>query len=277
MSSDSSQAADLELQFKKRARRRLVGAIALVLVMLVVLPMVLDDHEHGAPQQAVTISIPSQNAEFTTQAPLKAPEPAPVQVAPSPVIENPVDEAPVVETPAKQEVKPINNSTTNPVVKETAEKKPTETKKPVDTKKPEEIKKAEQVKKTDDKKDKPAAESIDKTTIDKTVKAKPNTTDKVNTSSDKPATEAKNTDVKASEDADKPYYLQIGVFSESVNVTQLQKKLSELKLKAYTEKISTDKGDKTRLRVGPFDNKDQADHAAEKVKTIGLSGFVSNK
>jgi DedD protein len=277
MSSDSSQAADLELQFKKRARRRLVGAIALVLVMLVVLPMVLDDHEHGAPQQAVTISIPSQNAEFTTQAPLKAPEPAPVQAAPSTVVENPVNEAPVVDEPSKQEVKAINNSATSPVVKEASEKKPSEAKKPVDTKKSEEIKKAEQAKKTDDKKDKPAVESIDKTAIDKTVKAKPNTTDKVNTSSDKPTVEAKNTDAKVSEDSGKPYYLQIGVFSESVNVTQLQKKLSELKLKAYTEKISTDKGDKTRLRVGPFESKDQADHAAEKVKTIGLSGFVSNK
>lgn len=277
MSSDSSQAADLELQFKKRARRRLVGAIALVLVMLVVLPMVLDDHEHNSPQQAVTISIPSQNAEFTTQAPLRAPEPAPVQAAPSPVVDSPVAETPVVEATSKSDVKSINNSNPPLLVKEPAEKKPTETKKTVDSKKPEETKKIEQAKKNDDKKDKPAAEPIDKSTIDKPVKAKPNTTDKVNTSSDKPTVEAKNTEAKASEDTGKPYYLQIGVFSESVNVTQLQKKLSELKLKAYTEKISTDKGDKTRLRVGPFDNKDQADHAAEKVKTIGLSGFVSNK
>jgi DedD protein len=271
MSSDSSQAADLELQFKKRARRRLVGAVALVLVMLVVLPMVLDEHEHNSPQQAVTISIPSQNAEFTSQAPMRASEPTSVQVPPSPVIDSPEVEASVVEATPKPVVKSINNSTTPPLVKENAEKKPAETKKPLETKKPEETKKIEPEKKADDKKEKPVAELIDKT-----VKAKPIATDKANTS-DKPAVEAKTIEAKASEDSSKPYYLQIGVFSESVNVTQLQKKLSELKLKAYTEKISTDKGDKTRLRVGPFDNKDQADQAADKVKTIGLSGFVSNK
>jgi DedD protein len=276
MSSDSSQTADLELQFKKRARRRLVGAIALVLVMLAVLPMVLDDHEHNSPQQAVTISIPSQNAEFTSQAPIRAAEAIQAQAPPSPVIDSPVVEAPVVLETPKPVVKPTNNSTTPPLVKDNAEKKPAEAKKPVENKKPEETKRIEPAKKADDKIDKPVAELMDKTTIDKTVKAKPNTTDKANTS-DKPAVEAKNIEAKVSEDSSKPYYLQIGVFSESVNVTQLQKKLSELKLKAYTEKISTDKGDKTRLRVGPFDTKDQADHAADKVKTIGLSGFVSNK
>lgn len=268
MSSDSSQAADLELQFKKRARRRLVGAIALVLVMLVVLPMVLDDHEHNAPQQAVTISIPSQNAEFTTQAPLKAPEPAPVQASPAPAVASPVTETPAVEAP--------------PVVKESVEKKPIELKKPVDVKKPDETKKndegkkVEPAKKNDDKKDKSAAESVDKAASDKVAKAKANAADKASTL-DKSVADAKSAETKVYDDSGKPYYLQIGVFSDGVNVSQLQKKLGELKLKSYTEKISTDKGDKTRLRVGPFDNKDQADHAAERVKTIGLTGFVSNK
>lgn len=36
---------DQGLSFKKRARRRLVGAIALVLLMVIILPMVLEDRE----------------------------------------------------------------------------------------------------------------------------------------------------------------------------------------------------------------------------------------
>ena len=56
-----------EIQFRKRARRRLVGAIALVLLMVTVLPMVLDDRSANLPQQEIEISIPSQDDdEFTS-------------------------------------------------------------------------------------------------------------------------------------------------------------------------------------------------------------------
>lgn len=56
MAADSSN--DLELALKKRARRRLVGAIALVLLMVIVLPMVLQDRAALAPQEAIKITMP---------------------------------------------------------------------------------------------------------------------------------------------------------------------------------------------------------------------------
>ena len=57
-----------EIQFRKRARRRLVGAVVLVLLMVTVLPMILDEHEPKAPQPEIAISIPSQNdTEFTSK------------------------------------------------------------------------------------------------------------------------------------------------------------------------------------------------------------------
>ena len=59
--------SDEELQLKKRARRRLVGAIALVTVVAVFLPMVLD-HEPKPTNQDVSIQIPSPNAgTFTSK------------------------------------------------------------------------------------------------------------------------------------------------------------------------------------------------------------------
>lgn len=65
-----------EIQFRKRARRRLVGAIALVLLMVTVLPMVLDDRSANLPQQEIEISIPSQNDdEFTSSVTPYNPEP----------------------------------------------------------------------------------------------------------------------------------------------------------------------------------------------------------
>lgn len=59
----SMQSDEQELQFRKRARRRLVGAIALVLLMITMLPMVLDDRSATLPQNEIAISIPGQDEE----------------------------------------------------------------------------------------------------------------------------------------------------------------------------------------------------------------------
>ena len=53
--------SDEELQLKKRARRRLVGAIVLVSVIAVVLPMILDS-EPRPTTQSVDIQIPSPDS-----------------------------------------------------------------------------------------------------------------------------------------------------------------------------------------------------------------------
>lgn len=52
---------DQELTLKKRARRRLVGAIALVLLMIIVLPMILKDRSVTTPTEEVTITLSNQN------------------------------------------------------------------------------------------------------------------------------------------------------------------------------------------------------------------------
>jgi DedD protein len=52
---------DQELILKKRARRRLVGAIALVLLMIIVLPMILKDRAVTEPAEEVTITLSNQS------------------------------------------------------------------------------------------------------------------------------------------------------------------------------------------------------------------------
>lgn len=119
--------SEQEIQLRKRARRRLVGAIALVLLMVTVLPMVLDDRDSQTPQPEIAVNIPSQDgndfssrivpvepgAEDAPQAnqspdtpvesPLPQPEPAPLPVPePAPVPEPKVEAAPVTPSaPAK--------------------------------------------------------------------------------------------------------------------------------------------------------------------------------
>ena len=63
-------AGDQELNLKKRARRRLVGAIALVLLMIIVLPMILKDRAAPNPQEKITISLPGEQQTVTPAAPI---------------------------------------------------------------------------------------------------------------------------------------------------------------------------------------------------------------
>ena len=74
-----------ELQLKRRARRRLVGAILLVAVMAVLLPMVLDSEPEPRGQK-IDIHIPSPDSAELKGAPGKpesssVPKPAPDPVA----------------------------------------------------------------------------------------------------------------------------------------------------------------------------------------------------
>jgi len=102
--------SDEELQLKRRARRRLIGAIVLVTAIIVILPMVLDS-EPKTPGQEVSVKIPSpDSAAFTSKV---APTPAapesktvPKAPEPKPAAKPPVEEAkkiaaapPVVVTP----------------------------------------------------------------------------------------------------------------------------------------------------------------------------------
>lgn len=54
---------DQGLSFKKRARRRLVGAIALVLLMVIILPTLLEDREVSMQQEDVEIVMPNADLD----------------------------------------------------------------------------------------------------------------------------------------------------------------------------------------------------------------------
>lgn len=235
---------DVQLQIKKRARRRLIGAIFFVSVVAVVLPMVMDE----APKQAlqdVEIRIPGQDEKpFAPQlaavpAPKTAPKP---ELAPAPAVA--AEEKPVV--PAAAPVKPTAR------VLETAREK-------IDEK---------PAAKAAEKPEKPAPKTVDKTpAVEKPV------------AKDDEAKRAAAILTGQSKSAEKTgeYLVLIGAFSDDANVSILKKKLGELKIKVITEALNTPQGKKTRVRAGPFANKDAADQALAKMRRIGVSGVVAAK
>lgn len=107
--------SDEELQLKKRARRRLVGAVVLATAVAVVLPMILDS-EPKPVNQSINIQIPSPDAGVLSAkpVPLKPAEPPAVATAPS---------APT-KTDAKPETKPEPESKPEPKSEPKPESKP---------------------------------------------------------------------------------------------------------------------------------------------------------
>lgn len=70
---------------------------------------------------------------------------------------------------------------------------------------------------------------------------------------------------QASQAAPKNYAVQLGVFSNPANATQMQEKLAQNGIKSYTE---------TRLNVGPFQSKTEAEQALAKLRGMGISAVV---
>lgn len=102
--------SDEELQLKKRARRRLVGAIVLVTAVAVVLPMILDSEPKPATQN-IDIQIPSPEAGVLSPkpAPLKPVEKPPAAAVPAatePVLPPKAEAKTEAGVEAKPEIKP---------------------------------------------------------------------------------------------------------------------------------------------------------------------------
>ncbi len=253
-----------ELSLKKRARRRLVGAIVLVLLMLVVLPRILQDRVALVPQEAIKITM----TESADHQQLNAASVAgtPVQTPTLPQVDPNLDSAtktPVPETPTpaglaekSDNLKSANNN---------ADSKNTLALESI----------AKDAKTTDQKVTEPKATlanglrlpdvSEPKVSDLKLVDSKPSVAKVVDSKID---------DVKTTQKKDGNFSIQVGVYSEVANVKQLQAKLKQTGFSSHTQKITTPKGEKIRLRAGSFVTRQEANAAITKLQKIGLSGMV---
>lgn len=260
---------DAQLQLKKRARRRLVGAIFFVSVVAMVLPMVMD-HEPRQAVQDVEIRIPGQDEKpFAPKFAV-----APVEKAAEKPVEKPVVMPSDKSMPALAN-EPETKSTAEPAGKPTARVvevvKDTKTsekaaEKPVE-------KPAAKPEKTPEKPvakpaEKPAEKQADKPKADDAKRA---AAILAGQSADAKGAESKPA-AKAGE-----YLVLIGAFSNEANVKTLKTKLTEQGIKTFSEPLDTPQGKKTRVRAGPFPNREAAEKALEKMQRIGVSGVVSAK
>lgn len=236
-SNKRTEAVDPVLPEKKRARRRLIGAIALVLAAVIGLPMILDS-EPKPLSDDINIQIPSKD----TAAPIAQSKAPSTQKNSQPTAESlspdeEVIEAPASQVAAKTEVKPEEKLEVKAVE---PEKKP-------------------QVAKVETPEHKVATPpTIAKTDhSDEAARARAILDGKANTAAPK---------------ASGKIVLQVAALATQDKVNELQKKLQGAGLKSFTQKVATESGERIRVRVGPFANEAEAEKARAKLTKLGLTG-----
>lgn len=205
---------------KKRARRRLIGAVAVALFAAIVLPMVMD-HQPAPPIKDIQVRIPSPDEGADrktagTEKPIARVDAKPIAKA-----EPKAEASPPAAAEGKVETKPQGNGDGKAEPK--TETQPTPAAEP-----------------------KPVAKAESKGEI------KPSATSEA-------------------------WEVQLGAYADAGRVRNLLAKLKELGLPAYTEKVETPNGARTRVRAGPFPSREAAEKARARIKTIGVEGPVAKK
>jgi DedD protein len=236
--------SDEEVNLKKRARRRLIGAIALVTLVIVLLPMFLDSEPRPLNQE-INIQIPPQSSQFSSR--VAAVPSVPAQAGLDPKATEPA-------TPAAAETDKSSSD---------AERMPGEAEKRA----AEPERRAEPEKRTVEERAAKAgtstkAESRPAPKAETKPAAKPEP---------KPAAEAP----KEKESGGESFVVQVAALTDTEKARTLKSRISDNGLRAYTAVVKTAKGDVTRVRVGPFGSKEAAQKAADDLKKIGLSGVVA--
>jgi DedD protein len=70
------------------------------------------------------------------------------------------------------------------------------------------------------------------------------------------------------------FVVQVGAFSDDSKAREARAKLERAGLKTYTHVADTKDGKRTRVRVGPFASKAEAEKAADKIKGLDLPASV---
>ncbi|MDQ2818870.1 MAG: SPOR domain-containing protein [Pseudomonadota bacterium] len=263
-------APDQLLPEKKRARRRLVGAVALALAAAIGIPMLLDsepkplsgdiaiqipskEHAPALPQPAAPAPVATADTLDKQEEIVTAPTSAPAKAEPPRKVSKYDtelrDEPEPTPAPAPKPKPAPAKSEPKPEPKVAKVEKPVE--KPVKVEKPKPVK--------------PDAHPL-AVKSDDNARALAILEDK----EDKPG-KAEKAPVDTSSQR---FVLQVAALASQEKVTELQAKLAGAGLRSYTQKGETAAGAHViRVRVGPF-SKDEAEKIRAKLGAMGLSGSM---
>ena len=236
---------DPMLPEKKRARRRLIGATALVLAAVIGLPMIFDSEPRPISQD-INIQIPPRD-----KAPAMNASPMPLPPAPAVSSEAPQPEQkPETQKPETQKPETQKPEAQKPAVADSAPSAP----------KGAEVKPEQrQLSSAPPTGDKAATVAVGDKRVDSLL--------------DKPSVAAP--EATKSVDKDKGRFIvQVAAVSNKAKVDELLQKLKRGGIDGYWQKVTTKEGDRFRVRVGPFSSRSEAEKMSKRIDKLGLQGTV---
>ena len=253
------------IELKKRSRRRLVGAAALALLAAIVLPMVMDK-EPGIPVQDIQVTIPDRDADGAVVRPIggRAATNAEAAVAPSPEEQAPTAASadsgkPVTNVPAGGA--PAPEAAAKPLpVSPSMTPAPSAMAAPVPPSSPHAAQATPQAA--------PATPQPPPTR--KEIPAPPVSTA---VGSDRAKAILEGRASSPTDASGEGFVIQVGAFSEATKAASIAGDLKKRGFAAYTEKA----GSMTRVRIGPYRVREDADRAAQRLRAGGVSGSVMSR
>jgi len=222
-----------ELALRRRARRRLVGAVAIALTVVVILPMLFDNEPKPLGPE-VDIHIPAHDSPF---------EPSPALAPPVKVTPSATPEASAAASTEKPPQALPAEPTQAPVVVKAEEGKAAAPEKPS-----------------------PGAKADSKAKTEVKPASKPDTKPESKSTESKP-TESKPKLTPDSTFASKGYYLQLGAFGNESNARQLLTKATSAGFNA----VMVGANGQYRVRIGPIPQHERALEMQAKLKAKGFS------
>ena len=242
-----AEAADINVdELRRRARRRLVGAVVLALGVAVVVPMLLETEQKPLPDDVSVKIPPIDDSKFENKlgehraADAPAPAAAPADAASDAT-------ASAAARPSKYDTRipesPANATVPSPsaVAPQTATPLPATT---------------------------PQSAAAPPKAAPQAANAPPQTAEKSK------APEVRAADAQAPT-AHEGFAVQLAAFADDKGANALAGRLKKAGYAAYTEPLKTSKGTLWRVRVGPYPSREAAVAARDKLKAEGQSGIVA--
>ena len=234
-----------EVEYRKQARRRLMGAAVLVLLVAAILPpMMATVPRQDAQVDRVVLNIPSQGGvgEFDPKQPAGSVKAGESRVSPA------LTSAPLQSAESTANLPADSEATSAKRAQANAGSVPA---KPAPATKPEPVVK-------------PAAAGKSAEAVKPSVQSRP----AESRSEVKPQADS------ASQAGSEKYLLRLGAFSDP---ERAKKRLAELKtqgIRAYSEEIKTPAGIRIRVRAGPFGSQQEAEKLRERLSGLKMDSDV---
>lgn len=273
-SSQKNSADDPQLPQKKRARRRLVGSITLVVAAIIILPMIFES-EPKPVSPNLLLDIPSKdNKPVQVAAAEQTPPSAPTTET---SVTPPADQAQQAQlaTAPTEGVAPAAQPSTSPVQEAAPVQGATEQHLAAPKEKPATASEADTQKKQAAAQQKAEKARQEKLKAEKARQEKAKA-DKLKAEKAKAAAGSDPigqmiADKNAKTSTSGKQVIQVAALTSQQKVSELQAKLSRAGIHSHTQKVKAKNGEeRIRVRIGPLSRGD-ADKTCSKLKSMGLS------